>query len=76
MALTRLYNYVIQHKGRSRISVETFPDVKNVTLTQAGGGYHDEADRVIHISFEQLVDLINALQEIRTHHVPHEWTAD
>lgn len=76
MALTRLYSFVIEHKGKARISVDTFPDLKTITLTQAGGSYHDEVTMKINVSFDQLADLVQALTEIRTHHVPREWTAD
>jgi hypothetical protein len=75
MPLKRAYDYTVTSEDARTINVRTFEGLKTVQIAQ-DGGHRSEHDETVCVSFDQLPALIQALEEIRTHHVPREWTAD
>jgi hypothetical protein len=65
MALERSANFRIKCQGEYDIKVDVFPDLKVIHLTQEGGSYHDEKTMKVTCTFNQLPDLLTALEEIR-----------
>ena len=75
MALKRHTNYIIETPGTYPVKVTTFPDSKVVHLIQdQGSAQRDEHTERVTVTFDQLADLIGALEEIRLAHVPKPYS--
>ena len=70
MPIKRTTNYLIEQPGEYNITVTTIPESTVVHLTQEDGAYHDTKTMRITVTFNQLAELITALEEIRHQHAP------
>jgi len=77
MALKRETSYEVEGLTNDQaIRVKPYPSLFTIHLVQNDGDYHNDKDSTIRVSFAQLPELIVALEELRTKHVPHEHISD